>query len=197
MVEIIEKLGELGPLTVIIIIALVIALVPLAISGWKEFIDSLGYTTKKGLKEKKHDKDMETLKQNFVKYQQDIYDKQQEYHQQSIDIRNGLIENQKKLESNQDSLSNDVKNLTNMMQMYINKEKRRTIATLRTTLWQLHAEFTTQGYMTPDGLKTFQELGAVYEEAGGDDIYHEKLLPEILDLEIHYPDGSIYKHNQT
>ena len=52
MIEIIERLGEMGPLTVIIIIALVVLLIPLAINGWKEFIDSLGYTTKKGLKEK-------------------------------------------------------------------------------------------------------------------------------------------------
>lgn len=47
--------------------------------------------------------------------------------------------------------------------------------------------------MTPDGLKTFRELGKVYESAGGDDIYHEKLQPEVLALDIKYPDGSIYK----
>ena len=47
--------------------------------------------------------------------------------------------------------------------------------------------------MTPDGLKTFRELGNVYEAAGGDDIYHEKLQPEVLALDIKYPDGSIYK----
>ena len=119
--------------------------------------------------------------------------KQQDYHQQSIDIRNGLVERQGKLEENQRDLREDIKSLTNMLQIYIEKDNRRTIASLRTTLWRLHADFVTQGYITPDGLKTFKELGAVYEEAGGDDIYHEKLLPEILDLEIHYPEGSIYK----
>ena len=193
MIEIIERLGEMGPLTVIIIIALVVLLIPLAINGWKEFIDSLGYTTKKGLKEKKQDEEMTNLKNDFKDYQKNIYDKQQEYHQQSIDIRNGLVERQGKLEENQRDLREDIKSLTNMLQIYIEKDNRRTIASLRTTLWRLHADFVTQGYITPDGLKTFKELGAVYEEAGGDDIYHEKLLPEILDLEIHYPEGSIYK----
>lgn len=80
-----------------------------------------------------------------------------------------------------------------MLGEYIKKDNERTIASLRTTLWRLHREFTSQGYVTPDGLKTFRELGKVYESAGGDDIYHEKLQPEVLALDIKYPDGSIYK----
>ena len=80
-----------------------------------------------------------------------------------------------------------------MLQDYIKKDNKRTIATLRTTLWQLHKSFMNQGYVTPDGLKTFTELGKVYEDAGGNDIYHDKLVPEVLSLEIRYPDGSIYK----
>lgn len=35
-------------------------------------------------------------------------------------------------------------------------------------------------------------MGKIYEAAGGDDIYHEKLKPEVEALEIRYPDGSIY-----
>lgn len=80
-----------------------------------------------------------------------------------------------------------------MLEEYIQKDNERTIASLRTTLWRLHKEFTSQRYVTPDGLKTFRELGNVYEAAGGDDIYHEKLQPEVLALDIKYPDGSIYK----
>ena len=34
------------------------------------------------------------------------------------------------------------------------------------------------------GLKTFTELGSIYESAGGDDIYHDKLKPEVLSLPI-------------
>ena len=39
-------------------------------------------------------------------------------------------------------------------------------------------------------------MGKLYEAAGGDDIYHEKLLPEIEELEIHYPKGSIYSQKE-
>lgn len=193
MLEIINQLIDLGPVYIITVIVLLILLIPLIVKSWGELLNALGLETKKSIKQKEKEEEMRQIKQDFEDYQNKIYDKQQEYHQQSIDIRNGLIDNQHKLESNQKSLSDDVKTLTNMLQLYIEKDNRRTIASLRTTLWRLHADFVAQGYITPDGLKTFNELGAVYEEAGGDDIYHSKLLPEIMDLEIHYPDGSIYK----
>lgn len=193
MLEIINQLIDLGPVYVITVIVLLILLIPLIVKSWGELLNALGLETKKSIRQKEKEEEMRQIKQDFEDYQNKIYDKQQEYHQQSIDIRNGLIDNQHKLESNQKSLSDDVKTLTNMLQLYIEKDNRRTIASLRTTLWRLHADFVAQGYITPDGLKTFNELGAVYEEAGGDDIYHSKLLPEIMDLEIHYPDGSIYK----
>lgn len=184
---------DLGPVYVITVIILLISLIPLIVKSWGEFLNALGLETKKSIKQKEKEKEIQQIKQEFKDYQNKIYDKQQEYHQQSIDIRNGLIDNQYKLENNQKSLSDDVKALTDMLKLYIEKDNRRTIASLRTTLWRLHADFVVQGYITPDGLKTFNELGDVYEEAGGDDIYHSKLLPEIMELEIHYPDGSIYK----
>lgn len=119
--------------------------------------------------------------------------KQEEYHQQSITIRDNLARRQDDLYEKQIELKQDVKNITRMLEEYIQKDNERTIASLRTTLWRLHKEFTSQRYVTPDGLKTFRELGNVYEAAGGDDIYHEKLQPEVLALDIKYPDGSIYK----
>ena len=48
-----------------------------------------------------------------------------------------------------------------------------------------------QGYITPDGLKTFLEMGKLYEKAGGNDIYHEKLLPDIESLEVRYTKDSV------
>ena len=48
-----------------------------------------------------------------------------------------------------------------------------------------------QGYITPDGLKTFLEMGKLYEKAGGNDIYHEKLLPDIESLEVKYTKDSV------
>ena len=56
-------------------------------------------------------------------------------------------------------------------------------------------DFVSQGFVTPDGLKTFLEMGKLYEHCGGNDIYHSKLLPEVEALEIRYPDGSIYNKN--
>lgn len=48
-----------------------------------------------------------------------------------------------------------------------------------------------QGYITPDGLKTFLEMGKLYEKAGGNDIYHEKLLPDIESLEVRYTKDNV------
>lgn len=83
-----------------------------------------------------------------------------------------------------------------MVSSYIEIQNDRTVASFRSSLWQMHKIFTAQGYITPDGLKTFMEMGKLYEAAGGDDIYHEKLLPEIEELEIRYPKGSIYSQKE-
>ena len=48
------------------------------------------------------------------------------------------------------------------------KDKEKTVATLRGQLYGLHEKFVTKGY----------------ETAGGDDIYHDKLYPEIMALPI-------------
>lgn len=63
-------------------------------------------------------------------------------------------------------------------------DKERIVATLRNQLYGLHAKFSEKGYVDSSGLKTFTELGKIYEAAGGDDIYHEKLKPEVLSLPI-------------
>ena len=63
-------------------------------------------------------------------------------------------------------------------------DKERTVATLRNQLYGLHTKFSERGYVDSSGLKTFTELGKIYEAAGGDDIYHEKLKPEVLSLPI-------------
>ena len=70
------------------------------------------------------------------------------------------------------------------MDSHFQKNDARTVATCRSTLYRLHKEFSEQGYVTESGLKTFNEIGKVYEDAGGDDIYHEKLYPEVISLEL-------------
>ena len=64
------------------------------------------------------------------------------------------------------------------------KDKAKTVATLRSQLYDLHSKFVKQGYIDKSGLKTFTELGSIYEYAGGNDIYHDKLKPEVLSLPI-------------
>lgn len=64
------------------------------------------------------------------------------------------------------------------------KDKAKTVATLRSQLYDLHSKFVEQGCIDKSGLKTFTELGSIYEAAGGDDIYHDKLKPEVLSLPI-------------
>lgn len=118
------------------------------------------------------------------KYNQKLYDKQKTYHEQSIQIRSNL-------EQNQDLLSKQITDFSNMMKDYINVQNARTIASFRSSLWRMHRDFTNQGYITADGLKTFLEMGKLYEDAGGDDIYHSKLLPEITALEIRYSKDDI------
>lgn len=193
MLELIDRAGAVGWGTVLVAIALVILLVPMAIEGWNRLLKSLGLVKKKSLQEAQREKEIAEIYKKIGHVQDDIVGKQAEYHEQSIKIRDGLAKDQAELREKQQEIQADVKDITAMLQDYIRKDNKKTIATLRTTLWQLHKGFMDQGYVTPDGLKTFTELGNVYEDAGGDDIYHDKLVPEVISLEIRYPDGSIYK----
>ena len=193
MLELIDRAGAVGWGTVLVAIALVILLVPMAIEGWNRLLKSLGLVKKKSLQEAQREKEIAEIYKKIGHVQDDIAGKQAEYHEQSIKIRDGLAKDQAELREKQQEIQADVKDITAMLQDYIRKDNKKTIATLRTTLWQLHKGFMDQGYVTPDGLKTFTELGNVYEDAGGDDIYHDKLVPEVMSLEIRYPDGSIYK----
>ena len=193
MLELIDRAGAVGWGTVLVAIALVILLVPMAIEGWNRLLKSLGLVKKKSLQEAQREKEIAEIYKKIGHVQDDIVGKQAEYHEQSIKIRDGLAKDQAELREKQQEIQEAVKDITAMLQDYIRKDNKKTIATLRTTLWQLHKSFMDQGYVTPDGLKTFTELGNVYEDAGGDDIYHDKLVPEVMSLEIRYPDGSIYK----
>ena len=83
----------------------------------------------------------------------------------------------------------DVKDLQNTLEDLVRKNKKDMTATIRSTIWHMHRTLMDQGYVTPDALKTFKELGNVYEANGGNDIYHDILLPDIKELEIRYPDN--------
>lgn len=78
-------------------------------------------------------------------------------------------------------------NIKDIKYEIIKSEKERkgdAVATYRSTLYQMHEDFMKKGYITESGLKTFVECGKRYELAGGDDIYHDKLYPEIMSLPV-------------
>ena len=195
MINILERLSEINISIVITVIVLVILLIPLVVKAWKDLLSSLGLISKSELDEQENEERMQNLEHKITKVHDEIFQRQEGYHQQSIDIRNDLARKQDALTQNQQELKEDIKALTELMQSFIKRDNERTIATLRTSLWKTHKIFTDQGYVTPDGLKTFTEEGKIYEAAGGNDIYHEKLLPEVLALEVRYPEGSLYNQH--
>lgn len=181
MTDLIKQIGEIGWENTIFSFFLVICVIVTLVSGYKKLLTALGLRSTKSIQE-------EEFKNNLKRMQLQIDsldEKVNQYNEKSIEIKNNL-------DKKQDGLKTDIQSLTDMLQHFIEEQNKSTIAILRSSLWRLHKEFISQKFVTPDGLKTFIEMGKVYENAGGDDIYHEKLLPEVEELDIHYPDGSIY-----
>lgn len=81
-------------------------------------------------------------------------------------------------------ISQGVDDIKNSLIEKDKKDKAKTVATLRSQLYDLHSKFVEQEYIDKSGLKTFTELGSIYEAAGGNDIYHDKLKPEVMSLPI-------------
>lgn len=156
-------------------ILLIIIILPQLGEVWKKFCGFVGYEPKSVRAERERHEQIDEL----IK-------KQGEYHKQSIDIRDELKKNQQLLEKNQEEIRKEVTKLLDTFDCYIKLDNERTIAMLRNSLWRNHKEFMEQGYVTPEGLKTFEELGKVYSDAGGNDIFHSKLKPEVEALEIRY-----------
>ena len=188
-----HEIGELNVLLSILYVAIVIVAI-FAIR--KKIMDVLGLETKASLYKKVQEQRIENLEKavdNLLKEiddnQNSLYKKQKVYHEQSIQIRD-------QLRQNQEGLSDQITALSEMVSTFINIQNDRTVASFRSSLWRMHKDFINQGYVTPDGLKTFIEMGKLYEQSGGDDIYHSKLLPEVEALEIRYPKGSIYAQKE-
>ena len=150
-----DRIHEIGGYNVMLSAILLIVLVSLVVVAIGKIKDALGFKTKTELRHQEIDERFEKIEAKIKNYEARLdenadhfYNKQKEYHEQSIEIRTQLSDKQ-------DSLSNDVRNLTSMFEQYILQDKERTVVTLRASLWRLHQEFTTQGFVTPDSLKTF------------------------------------------
>lgn len=192
LISIIDKINQIGWSVVIIAAILLISLSVTAIVFGKKVLSVLGLRTSASIEKEQLMTRLDDMQSQIDEtrsiinnYKEESSKQSKKWHQQSIDIRDNL-------EKNQAGLKEDILSLTDMFKDFAKKEDENTVAMFRSSLWRLHKDLTTQGFVTPDGLKTFMEMGKVYERAGGDDIYHEKLLPEVEALEIRYPDGSIY-----
>ena len=191
-IEAIKQIHAFGEYNALLVAIYVVVLFTLGKAGINKLIEIWGIETKSSLYKKAQEERIETLEQTVKDLTKELdnrddklYQKQKGYHEQSIQIRN-------ELKKNQEGLSTQISDLSQMMSSFIDTQNDRTVASFRSSLWRMHKDFTNQGYVTPDGLKTFMEMGKLYEASGGNDVYHEKLLPEVESLEIHYPDGSIY-----
>lgn len=192
MVGLIEQITSLGWGNVLLCFVLFVCVIVAAVSGYHKFLAVFGLRSAKSIRDEKIDnrlndmqKQVDEMKGKFEEYKITILNKQEEYHEQSIRIRDNL-------KDGQDGLRGDIFALKEMLQQFADEENKNTVAMMRSSLWRLHKDFMTQGFVTPDGLKTFMEMGGRYEHSGGNDIYHDKLLPEVEGLEIRYPSGSIY-----
>ena len=104
---------------------------------------------------------------------------------ESIESRISTLEKHDKWQYNEISkISKGIDDIKEQLKERDIKDKAKTVATLRNQLYDLHNKFMERGYVDKSGLKTFLELGKIYEDAGGDDIYHDKLKPEIMNLPI-------------
>ena len=88
------------------------------------------------------------------------------------------------LEKKDDVIKEDIDDILSLLREHIETDKKNTRATFRSSLYRMHSDFTSRGFVTKEGLKTFLECGDAYEKANGDDIYHDKLKPEVMNLPI-------------
>ena len=104
---------------------------------------------------------------------------------ETIEERIATLERHDKWQYNEISkISKGIDEIKERMDSKEINDKARIIATLRTQLYDLHSKFIERGYVDKSGLKTFLDLGKIYEDAGGNDVYHDKLKPEVLALPI-------------
>ena len=104
---------------------------------------------------------------------------------ETIEERITTLEKHDKWQYNEISkISQGIDDIKKQLKERDKKDSAKTIATLRNQLYGLQEKFIEHGSIDRSGLKTFLELGKIYEDAGGDDIYHDKLKPEIMRLPI-------------
>lgn len=105
MLDTINQLNEIGWMTVITVLVLIIGLIPQIIKTWKEFLSSLGLISKREIEETQEKAEFQELSNRFNSYQKETFDRETEWHQQSIDIRNNLDSKQDRMAATLDRVS--------------------------------------------------------------------------------------------
>lgn len=112
MIDILNQLNDKGWFNVVVTLALVIILIPIAIDSWKKFKSSIGLKSVEELEDEQFKKDIKNLKSDMIELEKkfDDYCKNhekdcQKWRGQSVDIRDELIES---ISSIKDAL-NDIK----------------------------------------------------------------------------------------
>lgn len=106
---------------------------------------------------------------------------------EKIGIETKLSLRRKKMEksiSEIDEIKDTINELKELMTKHIEKDKERTIVSLRSNIWQMHGEFMKQGFVTKDGLEVFSEACKLYENDGGNGVVKQKIEPEVMRLPV-------------
>lgn len=192
VVDILEQIGSFGLVNVLICFFLIILAIVGGTTAIKKVLEAFGLVTIRTLKDREIEKrfaklesKIEEVNDKIKATQDEFFGAQEKYHEESIQIRS-------RISQQQDDLRLTMGSLTDVLNAFIQRENAVTVASFRTQLWRLHRDFKAQGFVTPDGLKTFTEMARVYEDGGGNDILHDKLLPEVRALPIRYPDDVVY-----
>lgn len=62
------------------------------------------------------------------------------------------------------------------------RERRNTVASIRSTLYRLYYEAVQKGFTTQASVETMAELSKIYLEAGGNSVFKHKLINEYFDF---------------
>lgn len=164
-----EALSQLSNTNIIYVVSglfVIIECIKFVVSRIEWVVNTLGIDTKWTRKKR----------EDYMLLKRTIEELEELKKQRAIDVEQSIKHDKK--------LDDRIGDVIFLLQEHIKSEDKRTVAMLRSTLYGLHAEFVQKGFITESGLKTFDECGKVYEDAGGDDIYHDKLRPEVIALPI-------------
>lgn len=120
-VDSLKQIHEIGEYNVVLSAILLVILITCVILGIQKIKDALGLKTKSEIRKKEIDERFENIEKRISKYESRLnenadhfYNKQKEYHEQSITIRNELRDKQDSLSDKQDGLIDSISELKRM-----------------------------------------------------------------------------------